>query len=259
MTDFKAPPLPGNFAAPMPPKAPGMGESGVRPVAYPAEEVRAGIGEVPQPERPASPVVSGEMPTQMSAGEPAQAEGAPVENKTPETPAGTGDSVPTQNAGIGTAFSNATSRISAQINPEKVAAFNEKKEMLKQNFNKLSPGKRQAVLLGAVFAFGLLMGAVMFSSSGETAQPAPQGLQGVISNPDIRTPLKRCGRVDASMPCVLYVMNHATYDKLAKDFFDTAVSVTGRPNFQIGTDNVSYARLKIPPGYFAEIKIPAYK
>ena len=133
------------------------------------------------------------------------------------------------------------------------------KDGLAERFNALPGNKKQVVVAAGIFAIGLMMGGIMFGGSDEVAQPVPQGLQGVISNPDIKEPLKRCGQVEASSPCVLYIMNSYTYEKLAQDFFETAVSVTRRKDLVIRMDNVRYATMRIPPGYFAQIKIPAYK
>lgn len=133
------------------------------------------------------------------------------------------------------------------------------KEMLMGKFNQLPSNKKQVLLAAGIFVIGLLLGAIMFGGSCDPVAPAPKGLQGVVSNPDIKTDLKRCGLVEASSPCVLYVMNSYTYEKLAEDFFETAVSVTRRKDLVIRMDNVRYATMRIPPGYFAQIKIPAYK
>lgn len=137
--------------------------------------------------------------------------------------------------------------------------FQAQKEKIMEKFNALPGNKRQVVVAAGIFVIGLLMGAIMFGGSSEAPAPAPKGLQGVVSNPDIKEPLKRCGQVEASSPCVLYVMNSYTYEKLAEDFFETAVAVTRRKDLVIRMDNVRYAAMRIPPGYFAQIKIPAYK
>ena len=137
--------------------------------------------------------------------------------------------------------------------------FQSQKDALMGKFNALPSNKRQVVLAVGIFLIGLLMGAIMFGGSDDAPVQAPKGLQGVVANPDIKTDLKRCGLVDASSPCVLYVMNSYTYEKLAEDFFETAVAVTRRKDLVIRMDNVRYATMRIPPGYFAQIKIPAYK
>ncbi len=137
--------------------------------------------------------------------------------------------------------------------------FQAQKGKIMEKFNALPGNKRQVVVAVGIFVIGLLMGAIMFGGSSEAPAPAPKGLQGVVSNPDIKEPLKRCGQVEASSPCVLYVMNSYTYEKLAEDFFETAVAVTRRKDLVIRMDNVRYAAMRIPPGYFAQIKIPAYK
>ena len=135
----------------------------------------------------------------------------------------------------------------------------EQKEKVVNKFNALPTNKRQVIIAAGIFVIGLLMGAIMFGGSDEAPAQAPKGLQGIVSNPDIKEPLKRCGQVEASAPCVLYVMNNYTYEKLAQDFFELAVSVTGRKDRVIRMDNVRYGTIRIPPGYFAQIKIPAYK
>ena len=138
-------------------------------------------------------------------------------------------------------------------------AFQEQKDRVVGKFNALPSNKRQIILAALIFVAGLLIGPLLFGGSDEPVEQAPRGLQGVVSNPDIKEPLKRCGQVEASSPCVLYVMNSYTYEKLAEDFFETAVSVTRRKDLVIRMDNVRYATMRIPPGYFAQIKIPAYK
>lgn len=135
----------------------------------------------------------------------------------------------------------------------------EQKEKVVNKFNALPTNKRQVIIAAGIFVIGLLMGAIMFGGSDEAPAQVPKGLQGIVSNPDIKEPLKRCGQVEASAPCVLYVMNNYTYEKLAQDFFELAVSVTGRKDRVIRMDNVRYGTIRIPPGYFAQIKIPAYK
>ena len=128
--------------------------------------------------------------------------------------------------------------------------------------NTMRTSKSMWVVTGLMFVLGLIFGAILFGGSSSAPAPIIKGLQGVVANPDIspELELKRCGQErEASKACVLYVMNYATYDKLARDFFETAVVATGRSSMLIGVDNVRYAGVKIPPGYFAQIKIPAYK
>lgn len=137
--------------------------------------------------------------------------------------------------------------------------WKEKVNSFKEKFKALPTTKQQVIVLAGAFLFGLLVGAVMFSGGDEVPVVAPAKLQGVISNPDIKENLKRCGQVSPSSPCVLYVMNSYDYEKLAKDFFETAVALTRRKDFVISMDNVHYGTMRIPPGYFAQIKIPALR
>ena len=219
MTDFKAPPPPGGFGNPQPAARPPMA-----PTA-PGAPVETPPSETPVVEPTPAPVTEEPAPT------------------TPEP-------VPQQQEEAAAAPSAKDVALSK---------FQEQKEKVMGKFNALPSNKKQVVIAAGVFVIGLLMGAIMFGGSSEPSAPAPKGLQGIVSNPDIKEPLKRCGQVEASNPCVLYVMNNYTYEKLAEDFFETAVSVTGRKDRVIRMDNVRYATIRIPPGYFAQIKIPAYK
>lgn len=139
---------------------------------------------------------------------------------------------------------------------ENVQKIQEKTAELHQKFDALPDPKKNLIIYAAMFVLGLCVGGLLFHGSGEQSAPLVKGLQGVAPNPDIKEKLSRCGTVAPSSPCVLYVMNSYNYDKLAEDFFDTAVALTQRPDFLIRTDNVRYAKTRIKPGYFAEIKIP---
>lgn len=131
---------------------------------------------------------------------------------------------------------------------------------IKNKYDALPPQKKNILLCVATFVLGIVMGCVMFGGA-ESVTQAPTGLQGVIGNSDIRPDqkLKRCGQAEASSACVLYVMNYYTYEKSAADFFELAASLTGRSISSIRTDNVRYASMKIPPGYFVQIKVPRYQ
>lgn len=113
--------------------------------------------------------------------------------------------------------------------------------------------KTIGILMMIVCVFGLVMGSVLF---GGNSTPQAVGLQGVIQNQDITTKLPRCGRTDPGQACVLYIMNHTRYDKIAENFFDDAVRLTEVQKYSIAMVNPKYAKTRIPPGYFAEIKIP---
>lgn len=110
-------------------------------------------------------------------------------------------------------------------------------------------------IFGGALVAGMLFGAIFFGGgSGATQQNT--GLQGVVRNPDITTPMKRCGLIDRGQACVLYIMNTTRYDKRAEDFFDEAVKLTEVQKFSIQMVNPKYAKTLIPPGRFAQIKIP---
>ena len=132
----------------------------------------------------------------------------------------------------------------------------EKTSELHQQFNALPDNKKHIILYVAVFFLGLLLGGFLFHGGSSSPEPLTKELSGVVPNPDIKEKLKRCGMVSPSSPCVLYVMNSYDYEKMAEDFFETAVALTKRTDFLIRSDNVRYSKMRIPPGYFAVIKIP---
>lgn len=113
--------------------------------------------------------------------------------------------------------------------------------------------KSIGILLLIICIFGIIIGSVFFGGS---SKPQVVGLQGVVPNQDITTRLPRCGRTDPGQACVLYIMNHTRYDKIAENFFDDAVRLTEVQKYSIAMVNPKYAKTRIPPGYFAEIKIP---
>ena len=113
--------------------------------------------------------------------------------------------------------------------------------------------KSLAFVAVIVFLCGILMGAMMFGGS---SKPQVVGLTGVVKNADIRTRTPRCGQIDKGQACILYVMNNTRYDKIAENFFDTALRLTEVPIFSISMANPKYAKKRIPPGAFAEILIP---
>lgn len=137
-----------------------------------------------------------------------------------------------------------------------VRKLQEKTAEMHQQFNAMPDSKKHIILYLAVFMLGFFLGGVLFHGGSAPTEVLTKDLQGVVPNPDIKEKLKRCGMVSPSSPCVLYVMNSYDYDKLAEDFFETAVALTKRTDFLIRSENVRYSKMRIPPGYFAIIKIP---
>lgn len=109
-------------------------------------------------------------------------------------------------------------------------------------------------IFGVTLIIGMIFGSIFFGGSDNA--PRPTGLQGVVRNPDITSEMKRCGLIDKGQACVLYIMNTTRYDKKAEDFFDDAVKLTEIQKFSIQMVNPKYAKTIIPPGRFAQIKIP---
>jgi len=245
MTEFKAPPPPPEtFNVPThSDAAPAVNEpvhenvQEAAPVEPQTTPVEAAPVPEPMPEVTPEPVEKPVAPVEQPAAAPVTEEVSPVHEE------------PSVEQSVQTPEQTTSTENSAQ--PD------EKVSPIKQMMQRLTPAQRQGLLAVISVVFGMIFGAVIFGGSNADPTPVVQGLQGIVSNPDIKTPLKRCGQVEASAACVLYIMNSLPYEKLAKDFFDSATAVTGRSTTIIGWDNVRYGGLKIPPGYFAQIKIPA--
>ena len=125
---------------------------------------------------------------------------------------------------------------------------------------KLSPNiyktKTMSAILGGTLLAGLLLGMIFFGGSSSAPPQGPSGLQGVVRNPDIRESLQRCGIVSETEPCVVYIVNHSRADRYAEYFFEQAVKLTGRQPYLVAIENPQYAKMRIPPGYITQIKIP---
>ena len=83
--------------------------------------------------------------------------------------------------------------------------------------------------------------------------------KGVVTNPDVPSGRPRCGLTDKSQACVFYLMNWYKQELNGRDFYKLAAQLTGREEYMIETDNLRYATVKIKPGHFAQLNIPALK
>ena len=108
---------------------------------------------------------------------------------------------------------------------------------------------------GLCFIIGLFAGKAMFSSQ----KVENYGLEGVVTNPDVPSGRPRCGLTDKSQACVFYLMNWYKQELNGRDFYKLAAQLTGREEYMIETDNLRYATVKIKPGHFAQLNIPALK
>ena len=108
---------------------------------------------------------------------------------------------------------------------------------------------------GLCLVVGLFAGKAMFSS--QTVEN--YGLEGVVTNPDVPSGRPRCGLTDKSQACVFYLMNWYKQELNGRDFYKLAAQLTGREEYMIETDNLRYATVKIKPGHFAQLNIPALK
>ena len=134
-----------------------------------------------------------------------------------------------------------------------------------QNTEQKAAGKPQDIkqkllpylwyVLGGTFFVGLILG-ISVSGGGETAQPAPRCPVNIVKNPDIQKSFPLCGQTSKTNECVLFIMNTTRYDAYARDFFPDAERLTERQRILISTDNPIYSNRIIPPGWFAQIKIP---
>lgn len=105
----------------------------------------------------------------------------------------------------------------------------------------------------AFFLIGILFQAIFFSSSVEEKY----GLEGVVLNQDVPSGRPRCGLTEKTQACVFYLMNCYKQELTGRDFYKLAAQLTSREEYMIETANLHYATVKINPGHFAQINIPA--
>ncbi len=112
------------------------------------------------------------------------------------------------------------------------------------------------ILFICTLIFGMIFGSIFFG--GDDSSPKQSGGLNslVVRNEEIKTKLPLCGRTDPGQACVLYLMNTTRYDKIAENFFDDVAKLTELQNMHIAHTNMRYAKKRIPPGAFAQIKVP---
>lgn len=112
------------------------------------------------------------------------------------------------------------------------------------------------VLISAVcLVIGMSLGYVFFSSK----KVEQHGLEGVVLNPDVPKGRARCGLTEETQACVFYVMNWYKQELTGRSFYKLAAQLTGREEHMIETENIRYSLVKIRPGHFAQLNIPAIK
>lgn len=111
------------------------------------------------------------------------------------------------------------------------------------------------IAAGICLFIGLFIGKAFFSS--QTIEN--HGLEGIVANPDVPAGRPRCGLTDKSQACVFYLMNWERQELNGRDFYKLAAYFTGREEYMIETENLRYATVKIKPGDFAQLNIPALK
>ncbi len=117
--------------------------------------------------------------------------------------------------------------------------------------------KKNIVYLAAsiCLAIGLFLGKVFFAE--QTIEN--KGLEGIVANPEVPAGRPRCGLTDKSQACIFYILNWYKQELNGRDFYKLAAQLTGREEYMIETDNLRYANVKIKPGHFAQLNIPAIK
>ena len=116
--------------------------------------------------------------------------------------------------------------------------------------------KNVVVVFALLFMFiGIFVGKTIFSSQ----KIETHGLEGVVVNPDIPSGRPRCGLTAKNQACVFYLMNWYRQELNGRDFYKMAADLTGREKYMIESDNLRYANIKIKPGHFAQLNIPALK
>ncbi len=233
---------------------------GARPVGPTGQSMQQGRPMQPQQGRPMQQQVRPMQPQQarsMQQGRPMQPQQArSMQQGRPMQPQ-QGRPMQQQNQGNAPIQRQQSQQTTQSTQPQKPAA-NPYVPNFATDFN-LPPSviSTKGILLISFVALilGMFVGNIFFGSSGSTNQK-PTGLTGVIRNPDITTKLPRCGLIDRGQSCILYIMNSTRYDKSAEDFFDEAVKLTEIQKYSIAMVNLKYAKTRIPPGRFAEIKIP---
>lgn len=107
----------------------------------------------------------------------------------------------------------------------------------------------------ACLLVGLFTGKLFFAEQ----KVENYGLEGVVANPDVPAGRPRCGLTDKSQACVFYMLNWYKQELNGRDFYKLTAQLTGREEYMIETDNLRYANVKIKPGHFAQLNIPALK
>lgn len=112
------------------------------------------------------------------------------------------------------------------------------------------------VLIGVIcLVIGISLGHVFFSSK----KVEQHGLEGIVLNPDVPKGRARCGLTEQTQACVFYVMNWYKQELTGRSFYKLAAQLTGREEHMIETENIRYSLVKIRPGHFAQLNIPALK
>ena len=115
-----------------------------------------------------------------------------------------------------------------------------------------SDNKKLIAIACICILIGLVLGNFIFSNK----KVVRDGLQGVVTNPEVPKGRSRCGIAEKTQGCVLYIMNPQRNELNGRDFYDLAAQLTGRQRFVIETGNMRYSTIKIKPGNIAQLNIP---
>lgn len=111
------------------------------------------------------------------------------------------------------------------------------------------------ITAGVCLFVGLFIGKAFFAEQ----KIENYGLEGVVANSEVPSGRPRCGLTDKSQACVFYMLNWYKQELNGRDFYKLAAQLTGREEYMIETENLHYANVKIKPGHFAQLNIPALK
>ena len=119
--------------------------------------------------------------------------------------------------------------------------------------------KSVMLLLFGCLLLGILIGMFLFSSDDSSPKDQQFTIGYIVTNPEVPANRGRCGAVEQSRGCVLYIQNSQRRELDAKDFYPLVEQLSGLNRFQIETANMRYAHKSIKPGYIGQFNIPALK
>ena len=119
--------------------------------------------------------------------------------------------------------------------------------------------KSVIALLCCCLFIGIFLGFILFSPKDNNPRQDQFTIGYIVKNPEVPSNRGRCGAVEQTSGCVLYVQNNKRRELDAKEFYQIVEQLSGLNRFQIETANMRYAHKSIKPGYIAQFNIPPLK